>query len=147
MPHAAGLALETRGALFTEPMRKELDDNRMNGVVGTLLVSETDAVRVWHVRLPAARRCVFHRHVLSYFWTCHSYGSSRSFFEDGSVKDLRHAPGDTRHMMIGEGAYVLHAVANTGPTELLYTTVEYKQGGNPPLPLTPGCTLPLVPWT
>ena len=144
MPQAGSFATGVRGEPFSEMLKKEIDDNRMNGVVGTQLVSETDEVRVWHLRLPSGLRCAFHRHVLSFFWTCHSYGTARSYFEDGTIKDVRHAPGDTKHITIEPGQYLLHAIANTGPTELLFTTVEYKKGGNPPLPLEAGCALRLV---
>jgi hypothetical protein len=70
---------------------------RFNGCVGSVLVSETDKVRVWHLHLPAGKRCAFHRHVLDYFWTCHSHGKARGYFEDGAIRDVTHFPGDTRH--------------------------------------------------
>ena len=40
-----------------------------NGCVGNELVSETDKVRVWTIRLEPGQRFGFHRHVLNYFWT------------------------------------------------------------------------------
>lgn len=147
MPHAAGFASSSMSDPLSESMKREIDENRMNGVVGTMLVSETDEVRVWQLRLPPGQRSSFHRHVLSYFWTSHSYGTARSYFEDGSITDMRHAPGDTRHVTILPGNHVLHAVANTGSTELVFTTVEYKRGSNAPLPVQPGCTLRLHRWT
>ncbi len=119
--------------------------SRSNGVVGTVLVSETDEVRVWHLAIPPRKRCAFHRHVLSFFWTYHSYGSARSYSEDGAVQDVRHIPGDTRHVTIPAGQYMLHSIENTGNTELLFTTVEYKKGGNAPLPIGPGSRLALSP--
>src|SRR5215467_15878297 len=42
---------------------------RPNGCVGSELVSETDKVRVWTIRLRPGQRFGFHRHVLNYFWT------------------------------------------------------------------------------
>ena len=144
MPEAASFATGDPGAPFSETLMREIEANRMNGVIGTVLVSETDEVRVWYLRLPTGQRCAFHRHVLSFFWTCHSYGSARIYFEDGTIRDMKHSPGDTRHRTILPGPYVLHAVANTGPTDLLFTTVEHKKGGNAPLPLEQGCTLHLV---
>ena len=53
-------------------LQQELEDNRFNPIVGSVLVSETDKVRVWHLMIPAGKRCTFHRHVLDYFWTCHT---------------------------------------------------------------------------
>ena len=40
-----------------------------NGCVGSELVSESDKVRVWTIRLKPGQRFGFHRHVLNYFWT------------------------------------------------------------------------------
>jgi len=48
-------------------MKAELDANLLNPVVGSTLVSETDTLRVWHLLIPAGKRCTFHRHVLDYF--------------------------------------------------------------------------------
>jgi len=96
---------------------------------------------VWHLRLPPGKRCAFHRHVLDYFWTCHSHGRARGYFEDGRILDVSHLPGDTKHLSYGEGEYMLHSVENIGDTELLFTTVEFKQSANAPLPLPDGIRL------
>jgi hypothetical protein len=58
-------------------MRKEFSENQFNGCVGSVLVSETDRVRVWHLSIPPGKRCNFHRHVLNYFWTAHNAGRAR----------------------------------------------------------------------
>ncbi len=121
-----------------------LDDmhkNEQNGIVGSMLVSETDRVRVWHLRLPAGQRCPFHRHVLNYFWTCHTDGVARGYYEDGSITEVTHFPGDTRHLDYGKGEHMLHAVENIGKTDLLFTTVEFKQSPNVPLPVPEACRL------
>lgn len=118
---------------------KELQDdiaaNAFNGVVGSVLVSETDRVRVWHLHLPAGKRCSFHRHVLDYFWTCHSHGKARGYYEDGRIVDVSHFPGDTKHLTFGAGEYMVHSIENIGDTDLLFTTVEFKQSANEPLPV------------
>jgi len=114
-------------------LAEELEANRFNACVGSILVSESDRVRVWHLHLSAGKRCAFHRHVLDYFWTCHSHGDARSYFEDGSTRDVSHFPGDTRHMSYGKGEYLLHSVENIGDTDLLFTTVEFKRSANEPL--------------
>jgi hypothetical protein len=116
-------------------MVEEMRANAVNGVVGSTLVSETEKVRVWHLSIPAGTRCAFHRHVLDYFWTCHSHGTARGYYEDGSITETTHFPGDTRHSTYGKGEYLLHAVENIGSTDLLFTTVEYKASANPPLPV------------
>ncbi len=120
-------------AHWPKELQDDIDANAFNGCVGSVLVSETDRVRVWHLRLPPGKRCNFHRHVLDYFWTCHTHGKARGYFEDGRIVDVSHFPGDTRHMNYGKGEYLLHSVENIGDTELLFTTVEFKQSANQPL--------------
>jgi hypothetical protein len=116
-------------------MVDEMRANAMNGVVGSTLVSETEKVRVWHLSIAAGTRCAFHRHVLDCFWTCHSHGTARGYYEDGSVTETIHFPGDTRHLTYGKGEHLLHAVENIGSTDLPFTTVEYKASANSPLPV------------
>lgn len=116
-------------------MVEEMRDNAMSAIVGSTLVSETDKVRVWHLHIPAGKRCTFHRHVLDYFWTCHSNGTARGYYEDGSITETVHFPGDTRHLTYGKGEHLVHSVENIGTTDLLFTTVEYKQSANAPLPV------------
>jgi beta-alanine degradation protein BauB len=122
-------------------LQQELEDNRFNPIVGSVLVSETDKVRVWHLLVPAGKRCTFHRHVLDYFWTCHTHGTARGYFEDGSITETVHFPGDTRHLNYAAGEYLLHSVENIGDTDLLFTTVEYLQSANEPLPVPDGVRL------
>ena len=116
-------------------MQEDARANEFSGIVGSVLVSETDEVRVWHLHLKPGYRCPFHRHVLNYFWTCHSHGRARNYFEDGTTKETTHFPGDTRHLNFGAGEYMLHSVMNTGDTDLLFTTVEFKNSANQPLPV------------
>lgn len=126
---------DQRRAHWPKDLQEDIAANTMNGVVGSVLVSETDKVRVWHLHLKPGYRCSFHRHVLNYFWTCHSHGEARGYFEDGTIKDVKHFPGDTRHMNYGPGEYLLHSVENIGQTDLLFTTVEFKDSPNQPLPV------------
>ena len=114
-------------------MKAELDANLMSPLVGSTLVSETGKVRVWHLLIPAGRRCTFHRHVLDYFWTCHTHGVARGYYEDGSITETAHFPGDTRHLSYGKGEHLVHSVENVGKTDLLFTTVEYLDSANTPL--------------
>jgi hypothetical protein len=127
--------VDERRAHWPKELQADIERNRMSACVGTVLVSETDKVRVWHLRLPPGYRCSFHRHVLDYFWTCHTYGIARGYFEDGRIADVKHFPGDTRHLSYGPGEYLLHSVENIGDTELLFTTVEFKDSANQPLPI------------
>ena len=119
-------------------LQQEMEANRHSPLVGSVLVSETDQVRVWHLKIPAGTRCGFHRHVLDYFWTCHTHGKARNYFEDGSITESTHYPGHTRHLTYAKGEYLLHSVENIGDTELLFTTVEFLHSANPPLPVPDG---------
>lgn len=116
-------------------LQDEMERNRMSAAVGSMLVSETPKVRVWHLSIPAGQRCSFHRHVLDYFWTCHSHGRARGYYEDGSITESDHFPGDTRHLSYASGEHLLHAVENVGVTDLLFTTVEFLDSANRALPV------------
>ena len=123
-------------AHWPQDLQDDIINNEFNGMVGSVLVSETESLRVWHLHIPAGTRCAFHRHVLNYFWTCHSSGVSRSYFEDGSIKDSKYYPGITRHFNFSKGEYLLHSVENIGVKDLLFTTVEFKNSANTPLPVS-----------
>src|SRR3712207_7890212 len=57
---------------WPQSLKDEFQRSQQNGCVGTELVSETDRVRVWMIRLAPGERIGFHRHVLDYFWTARS---------------------------------------------------------------------------
>ena len=120
---------------------EEMKQSHNNGCVGSVLVSETPQVRVWHLRLPAGYRCPFHRHVNPYFWSSHNDGRARNYFSSGEIKEVNHFAGETRHFHYGEGEYMLHSVENIGDTELLFTTVEFIDGENRPLEIPDGYRL------
>ncbi|WP_419907169.1 hypothetical protein [Hoeflea sp.] len=122
-------------AHWPQELQDEFDKHGNNGVVGSVLVSETDKVRVWHLHLPPGKRCHFHRHVLDYFWSAHSHGKARGWYDDGRIQDVVHYPGETKHFTFGKGEDFTHAVANIGDTDLLFTTVEFKDSANEPLPI------------
>jgi hypothetical protein len=122
-------------------LQKQFEEGYYNGCVGSVLVSETDKVRVWHLTIPQGKRCNFHRHVLTYFWTAHNDGVARGYFEDGRIADTVHYKGQTRHLTFGPGEYMVHAVENVGDTDLLFTTVEFLDSANAPLPIPDGMRL------
>lgn len=122
-------------AQWPAELQDDLQRNSFNGCVGSVLVSETDRLRVWHLRLPVGKRCPFHRHVLNYFWTCHTNGKARGYYSDGRVVDVDHYPGHTKHFEFGTGKYMLHSVENIGDIDLLFTTIEFKDSANAPLPI------------
>ena len=112
---------------------EEMKQNHNNGCVGSILVSETPQLRVWHLRLPAGYRCPFHRHVNPYFWTSHSSGRCLNYLSNGEIKDVAFYSGETRHYYYAEDEYMLHSLENIGETELIFTTVEFIDGKNSPL--------------
>ncbi|MBY8977934.1 cupin domain-containing protein [Rhodobacteraceae bacterium NNCM2] len=150
MAEAKDAEAEARAA-WPRALQEDFARNRTNGHVGSVLVSETDDLRVWHLHLPPGKRCPFHRHVLNYFWTCHSHGSARGYYEDGRIVDVTHYPGDTKHFDFPKGEGFTHSVENIGDTDLLFTTVEFKRSANEPLPVDDGIRLKLPPeapsWT
>ncbi|WP_329353109.1 hypothetical protein OG226_50385 [Streptomyces sp. NBC_01261] len=114
---------------------QEFQVNAFNGHVGQTLLSETDRVRVWEIRLAPGERVSAHRHVLDYFWTAVTDGRSRQHTHDGTTREVAYQAGDTRHFTFRSGQYLLHDLENTGPTTLIFTTVEFKDGPNHPLSL------------
>ena len=114
---------------------QEFDKNQRNGCVGTKLLSETDRVRVWEIRLRPGERLAFHRHVLDYFWTAVTPGRARSHLHEGTTVETTYHAGETQHSKYGDGEYKVHDLENIGDTELIFTTVEFLDSANAPLPI------------
>jgi hypothetical protein len=129
----AGSKTANPRAHWPEALQREFEEGEYSGVVGTVLVSETDTMRIWHLSLPAGKRCGFHRHVNDYFWTVHTAGKARGYYGDGRVVDVTHYPGETKHFHFEKGEHFVHSVENIGDTDLLFTTVEFIDGANEPL--------------
>ena len=113
----------------------DMRQNQNNGCVGSVLVSETEQLRVWHLHLPPGSRCAFHRHVNPYFWTAMTAGTARTYFSTGKIADMTYHVGQTQHYDYGDGEYMLHSLQNIGETELVFVTVEHLNGANDPLPI------------
>jgi len=122
-------------SLWPEQLRREFAAHQFSGGVGSVLVSETERVRVWHLSLPPGGWLTFHRHVLDYFWTTTTAGVARGYYQDGRIVDVHHYPGETRHFHHGLDDYFVHAIENVGDTDLVFVTVEFLQGENPPIPI------------
>ncbi len=120
---------------WTDELRNELARNTNNGRVGSKLVSETEELRVWQIKLEPGERLPFHRHVLNYFWTILTDGKGRSHYGDGHIAEVQYRAGDTKHLAHGLGESMIHDLENIGDTTLLFTTVEFLKSGNPPLPI------------
>jgi beta-alanine degradation protein BauB len=132
---------------WPQELQDELQQGFDNGCVGTMLVSETGKLRVWHLMLRPGERIGFHRHVLNYFWTVMTHGAGRSRHHDGRIVETTYRAGDTRHFSFGPGEYMLHDLENIGQTMLVFTTVEHVDSANPPLPVPASVYAPQSPWS
>ena len=127
-------------AAWPEALRAEFEreSSNPNGCVGSTLVSESDRVRVWTIRLKPGERFGFHRHVLNYFWSALNAGRGRQHLMDGSTVEYSYQPGETRHESYGPGEFKVHDLENIGDTELVFMTVEFLDSPNAPLPVPDG---------
>ena len=113
----------------------ERESRNPNPCVGSELLSETDKVRVWIIRLAPGERIGFHRHVLDYFWTSVNGGRARQHLMDGSTVELSYFPGETRHETYGKGEFKVHDLENLGDREMIFNTIEFLDSANTPLPV------------
>src|SRR6476646_10562066 len=108
---------------------------RPNGCVGSELLSETDKLRVWTIRLKPGERIGFHRHVLNYFWTSVNGGRGRQHLMDGTTVEHSYYPGETRHETYAAGEYKVHDLENLGNEEMIFNNIEFLDSANKPLPV------------
>ncbi len=116
---------------------REFEQERQdpNGCVGTELLSESDRVRVWTIRLKPGERVGFHRHVLDYFWSAITPGRGRQHLQDGSTVEHAYRAGETRHETYRNGEFKVHDLENIGDSELVFATVEFLNSASAPLPV------------
>src|ERR1700756_817972 len=110
----------------------EREAKNPNPCVGSTLVSESDKVRVWIIRLQPGERIGFHRHVLDYFWTSVNGGRGRQHLMDGTTVEHSYQPGETRHESYGRGEYKVHDLENLGDREMIFNTIEFLDSANKP---------------
>jgi hypothetical protein len=120
---------------------EEFEKNQGNGCVGTRLLSETERVRIWEIRLKPGERIGFHCHVLDYFWTAVTAGRARSRIQNGTTVETSYFAGETQHSKYGHREYKVHDLENIGDSELIFTTVEFLDSANEalPIPLSGSC--------
>jgi quercetin dioxygenase-like cupin family protein len=118
-------------AAIAAEFERERQNN--NGCVGNCLLSESERVRVWMIRLAPGGRFGFHRHVLDYFWTNVTGGRARQHLQDGTTIEYSYAPGETRHETYGPGQFKVHDLENIGDDEMVFMTVEFLNSANKPL--------------
>ncbi len=119
---------------WSPDLRREFEENGRNYQVGGRLLSETDKVKVWEIRLPPGQRLPAHKHVLDYFWTVLTTGDSLQHQDDGTTRRTSYQAGMTRHMNFGPGQYLFHDLENVGDTELVCITVEHQRQSVDPGP-------------
>jgi hypothetical protein len=122
-------------ASWSPELREELETHGANPLVGTRLLWEDARTRVWEIRLAPGERLPFHRHVLDYFWTCVSGGDAVSHDGEGAVHERHYERSETRALSFGEGESMIHDLVNAGSAEIVFTTVEFLESANAPLPL------------
>jgi len=116
-------------------LKAEFAANGRNPQVGSRLLSVSERVWVWHLSLAPGERLPVHCHVLDYFWTALSPGRARSHYHDGRTQERSYQAGDTAHYRFGPGERMLHDLENIGDQALSFTTVEFLDSANAPLPL------------
>ncbi|MEM1298333.1 MAG: DUF1330 domain-containing protein [Pseudomonadota bacterium] len=121
---------------WTESMRQEFETNEFNGHIGTDLVFENEAVRVWRMTLAPGEKMPVHRHVLTYFWTAVTPGRFLQRTYDGTTYESNYEAGLTHFYDVGQGEFALHNLENVGDTTMIFVAVELKQeSANAPLPV------------
>jgi beta-alanine degradation protein BauB len=120
---------------WSTALQEEFARNQFNPCVGTRLLLQTERIRVWEIRLKPSERIGFHRHILDYFWTAVTPGKARSHQQDGSVVETAYTAGQTCHLTYGPEEFKVHDLENIGDSELIFTTVEFLDSANPPLPV------------
>src|SRR5262249_53963366 len=95
----------------------------------------TDHARIWEIRLAPGERLAFHRHVLDYFWTCVSGGEAASRDGEGTTRARTYGVSQTAALRFGQGESMIHHLVNTGPSDIVFTPVEFFDSPNRPLPL------------
>ena len=120
---------------WPQTLKDELAESTRNGCVGNQLVSETERVRIWIIKLAPGERLGFHRHVLNYFWTVLTNGSARSHYQDGRTAEVSYIAGETKHLSFAAGESMIHDLENIGEEGLIFTTVEFLDSANASLPV------------
>ena len=99
-----------------------LDDPQANPI-GTALVYEDAAVRIWRIDLPPGGEAPWHTHLLDYTTVVIEGGVVERENDDGSVDRFDLEPGD---LMRGKDGTVRHMVRNVGTTRFANVIVEVK---------------------
>jgi beta-alanine degradation protein BauB len=102
----------------------ELERASANRKVGSRLLFENDAVRIWDITLGPGERLPFHLHATSYFYRCTSAGRVRVHTPDGGSDEYEAPLDEVAFHEIGPDDLFVHDLENVGDTVVAYTTVE-----------------------
>jgi quercetin dioxygenase-like cupin family protein len=91
--------------------------------IGTELVYEDDAVRVWRIELEPGAEAPWHTHRLDYTTVVIDGGTVERPNDDGTVDRFELRPGD---VMRGRDGTARHMVRNVGETKFANVIVEMK---------------------
>lgn len=130
--------IDAATAVLPPHVRDELTRNVENGCIGQRLVAETERVRVWMIHLPPGQRLPMHRHVKDYFWLALTDGRARSHIltnQGLQLDEFELTAGATKYNKYGPGEFKFHDLENTGHTELVFATVEFRDSPNEFLPV------------
>jgi beta-alanine degradation protein BauB len=104
------------------------NNNNQSTNVGTTVLFQDDAVRIWEFRLRPHEQCDYHVHHLRYFFTNVSWES-----ETQELSETGQIVGSPRRQVRGQSIYVgpnslgSHAVLNLGSTTFMQFIVEFKE--------------------
>ncbi len=130
----AGELISTNYRDWSDELVQEFTRNAHSYQVGSRLLSDDGRVRVWSIEVPPGGRLAVHRHVLDYFWTALTDGTSLQHTDDGTTRRVRYRAGDTRHFTFGPGQYLLHDLVNDGDSPIAFITVEHHRAPGDPGP-------------
>ena len=115
-------------SIWTEELKVSLRNQQENSQVGEKLILETEDFNVWSIKLPKGASLPFHRHSKPYFYTAINPGKSRSYYNDGSIKEIEYEANDIKYFNdLSEDNFFIHNLENIGETTLVFTTVEFKK--------------------
>ena len=109
---------------------EELHLTKVSTDVGTRLIYQDASIRVWQLHLKPAQRMPFHKHTTDYTWVALTAGHAVSYYGSGKVTDITYERGDVFFYHHSKEGDFVHDLENTGDTELVFSTVEYKNNFN-----------------
>ena len=102
-----------------------MSSSQPSSEVGTKLLFENDAVRVWDLRLAPGESTPVHRHETDYFYVVIGDGKLARVDEDGTQHEAKFMQdGEVHFRQVDDNA--VHAARNVGETPWRNIVVELK---------------------